>query len=134
MTDRYTAADCVTHAIALAERLLAAGERPWIGRLRNITLRGEDVFHEPLTPLRFRTSTWTTHYVCCCEGEVWDPIAGTPVAIADYARTVFGHEVPMAEHLSSEETARLAAGGRLREAFRPQPLRVPEAQSPPRPH
>jgi hypothetical protein len=134
MTDRYGAADCVTHAIAVAERLLAERRAPWIGRLRHITMRGENVFHEPLTPLRFRSSTWNTHYVCCCDGTAFDPILGEPVPLSDYAQAVFGHAIDVAEHLSPEETARLAREGKLRDAFRPQPLRAPGAQSPPTRH
>lgn len=122
MTGRYGGADCVAHAIAIAERLLAEGREPWIGRLRHITTRGSDVIHEPLTPLRFRTSTWNTHYVCCCDGEAWDPILESPVPLGDYARAVFGHDLVVAEHLSAEETARLAGEGELRKAFRPRPL------------
>jgi hypothetical protein len=131
MTDRYTAADCVTHAMAVAERLHAAGRAPWIGRIRHVTTRGEDLFHEPLIPLRFRSSCWNTHYVCCCDGNAYDPILGQPVRLPDYTRAVFGHEIDVAEHLSPEETARLAREGKLWEAFRPQPLRAPGAQSPP---
>jgi transposase InsO family protein len=117
MAGGYTA-DCVVHACALAELLLGAGRAPWIGRLRYITRRGDQQFHEPLVPLRFRGTTWNTHYVCCCDGEVYDPIPGRTVAVDDYAREVFGVELEIAEHLSAEETARMAREGTLKEAFR----------------
>jgi hypothetical protein len=117
MAGGYTA-DCVVHACALAAFLLDAGRAPWIGRLRHITHRGEQVFHEPLVPLRFRSITWNTHYVCCCDGEVYDPILGRPVAVEGYAGEVFGLDLEIAEHLSTEATARMARVGTLKDAFR----------------
>ena len=117
MAGGYTA-DCVAHACALAELLLAAGRAPWIGRLRHITQRGDQQFHEPLVPLRFRGTTWNTHYVCCCDGEVYDPLLGRPVAVESYAREVFGVDLEIAEHLSAGATAQMAREGTLKEAFR----------------
>jgi hypothetical protein len=117
MAGGYTA-DCVVHACALAELLLDAGRAPWIGRLRHITQRAGHVFHEPLVPNRFRGTTWNTHYVCCCDGEVYDPILGRPVAVEDYAREVFGLDLEIAEHLSEEATARMTRDGTLKDAFR----------------
>jgi len=99
MAGGYTA-DCVAHACALAELLLDAGRAPWIGRLR------------------FRGTTWNTHYVCCCDGEVYDPIPGRTLAVEEYAREVFGLDVELAEHLSAEATARMAREGTLKDAFR----------------
>lgn len=117
MAGGYTA-NCVVYACALAELLLDAGRAPWIGRLRHITRRGDQVFHEPLVPQRFRGTTWNTHYVSCCDGEVYDPILGRPVAVEGYAWEVFGVDLELAEHLSAEATARMAREGTLKEAFR----------------
>jgi len=117
MSTGYTA-NCVVHACALAELLLGAGRAPWIGRLRHITERSGQAFHEPLVPLRFRGTTWNTHYVCCCDGEVYDPLLGRTVAVEDYAREVFGLDLEIAEHLSAEATARMAGEGTLKDAFR----------------
>ncbi len=117
MANGYTE-NCVVHARALAELLLDAGRAPWIGRLRHITQRGEHVFYEPLVPVRFRGITWNTHYVCCCDGEVYDPLLGSPVPVEDYARKAFGLDLELAEHLSEEATARMTRDGTLQEAFR----------------
>ncbi len=117
MTKGYTA-NCVVHACAVAELLLGAGRAPWIGRLRHITERGRQMFYEPLVPLRFRGTTWNTHYVCCCDGEVYDPILGRAVAVEDYAKEVFALDLEIAEHLSAEATARMAREGTLKDAFR----------------
>ena len=118
MESGYTL-DCVAHACALARLLLDAGRVPWIGRLRETIDRGEHVFHAPLTPARFKTRTWTTHYVCCADGEVYDPIAGQPLPLGSYAEVVFGRALPVVEHFSPEATAELLGRGELRLAFRP---------------
>jgi hypothetical protein len=110
--------DCVAHACRLAELLLAEGRAPWIGRIREAIDRGDHVFHGPLIPKRFPAITWNTHYVCCCEGEVHDPLAGTPVAIDQYARTLFGREIEIEVHLDAEATRRLVDRGELRVSFR----------------
>lgn len=117
--------DCVAHACAVAELLLRARRDPWIAILRSVSLIDGLRFHHPLTPRRFTGSlsrTWNTHYVCCCDGQVYDPIVGKAIPIGEYAREVFGFEVPVREFLSPEETARLASTGELREAFRGNPV------------
>jgi hypothetical protein len=119
MSAGYTA-DCVVHACAVAELLLDAGRAPWIGRLRHLTERNGGVFYEPLVPRRFRGTTWNTHYVCCCDGEVYDPLLGRTVPVEDYGQEVFGLDLAIAEHLSAEATARMAREGTLKDAFRVQ--------------
>ncbi len=118
METGYTA-DCVTHASALAELLLAEGAAPWIGRLREVELREAGAFHVPLIPERFRMLTWNTHYVCCAGGQVYDPIVGSPVAVDAYPAMVFGRPIPVQEHLSPDATATLLRNGGLKAAFRP---------------
>lgn len=125
MNSGYTL-DCVAHACALAKLLLDAGRAPWIGRLRETIELGEHVFHAPLNPVRFKgeaARTWTTHYVCCSDGEVYDPIAGMPLPIDDYAQVIFGRPLPVVEHFSPQATAELLERGELRLAFRPEVVR-----------
>jgi hypothetical protein len=110
--------DCVAHACRLAELLLAEGKSPWIGRIHEAIDRGDAVFHGPLIPRRFPMLTWNTHYVCCCDGEVHDPLAGTPVPHAAYARTVFGRDIEIDVHLDAAATRRLIDRGELRISFR----------------
>lgn len=111
--------DCVAHAANVAELLLQDGRAPWIGRIRETrkTERG-GTFHAPLTPIRFASHTWTTHYVCCVGEEVYDPIAGGPLPVATYAQTVFGRPLPVERFLTSEQTAELLARGEFRKACR----------------
>jgi hypothetical protein len=110
--------DCVHHAAALAALLHAAGQQPWIGRLKDVQNRGTSVFHAPLTPLRFAQNTWTTHYVACAGRDVYDPIAGEPVDVGRYAALVFGRAIPVVEFLSLVETAALLERGELTRALR----------------
>jgi hypothetical protein len=118
MADAYVD-DCVQHASALAECLLAEGKKPWIAAVRWIEMRGENRFHGPLIPLRFagrRPPTWNTHFVCCCDGEAWDPLVGEPIAMEHYAMKVFGRKLPIVEHVST--AALVAADGKsLRQLF-----------------
>ena len=114
----YTA-DCVTHAAALAALLLEEGRAPWIARLRDVQPRGSSELWAPLTPIRFQTSTWNTHYVCCADDEAYDPLVGAPIAIADYAVAVFGRDIALVEHFSPTATADLVRRDALKAAFRP---------------
>jgi hypothetical protein len=121
MNSGYTL-DCVAHVCALARLLYDAGRAPWIGRLRETIEREDHVFHAPLIPTRFKGNaarTWTTHYVCCSENEVYDPIAGRPLRVDEYARIIFGRALPVVEHFSPQVTADLLERGELRLAFRP---------------
>jgi len=116
MTGGYTG-DCVAHACTLAELLLAEGRSPWIGELRGRVVQAEGaVLYEPLVAAK---RAWNAHFVCCCDGEVYEPIAGEPVPLGEYATRVFGWEVPLTERFSPEETARLVREGELRRAFGP---------------
>ena len=106
--------DCVAHACRIAELLLAEGRAPWIGRVRD--RRGD--FHGPLTPTRFKRNTWTTHYVACSGDEVFDPLAGAPLSLSDYAPAVFGRPLSIERFLTPEQTAELLARNELRKACR----------------
>ncbi len=120
MEDGHTF-DCVTHACALAQLLFEERRQPWIGRLRDVTETPAGAFHAPLIPMRFTghaARTWNTHYVCCADGDVYDPIVGAPVPIDGYAEVVFGRMLPVQEHWSADETAELLRRGELRQSFR----------------
>ncbi|HEV7922590.1 MAG TPA: hypothetical protein VGR02_17540 [Thermoanaerobaculia bacterium] len=110
--------DCVTEACRIAARLLAAGEAPWIGRLRDVRPYGNSTFHAPLIPRRSPHLAWTTHYVACAGRLVHDPLADSPLDVAQYARTVFGRDLPLQEFLGVEETERLLREDDIEQAFR----------------
>jgi hypothetical protein len=112
--------DCVTHACVLAALLLAEGKKPWIARLRDVRHIASGVFHGPLTPIRLagrKGPTWTTHYVTCADDLVYDPLAGAPVAIAEYPVVVFGRHIPIECFLDESATAELCRRNELRMAF-----------------
>lgn len=93
--DAY-AGDCREHARAIAELLRAEGCEPWIGVLRKTEELPAGTFHAPLIALRFHGRTvpaWTTHYVCCCDGQAWDPLLGKPEPLETYSQAVFGIEI-----------------------------------------
>lgn len=116
MNGGYTQ-DCVAHACELAQRFAAEGKRPWIGRVRD--QHGD--YHEPLMPLRFAggpAPVWNVHYICCVDGDVYDPIVGAAVPVEDFAQVVFGKVLPVIEHVSPDTTADLLQRGELRRAFR----------------
>src|SRR3977135_3054819 len=69
--------DCLAAAREIASTLLAEGKRPWIVRLRRMTIRRGRVFHLPIVPYGLGLQTaWTTHYVCCCDEMAYDPVVG----------------------------------------------------------
>jgi hypothetical protein len=119
--DHGYAGDCVTHACRLTELLLAEGKKPWIARLRDVRHTPSGVFHGPLTPIRLagrKGPTWTTHYVACDGDDVYDPLNGAPVVIANYSFTAFGRDIPIEQLLNEAATAELCASNELRAAMR----------------
>lgn len=118
--------DCVTHALRITELLLAEGRSPWIACLRDVTIDGDQVMHWPLIPKRFTGRAlvvWTTHYVACCERDTFDPVAGVPVDLDEYALVVFGRSIPIETHLDAADTERLLRSGEIRRTFRPSTAR-----------
>jgi hypothetical protein len=113
--------DCVTHACRLTELLLAEGKKPWIGRLRDVRQTPAGVFHGPLTPIRLagrNGPTWTTHYVACDGDDVYDPLNGAPMKIAQYSAAAFGRDIPIERLLDEAKTAELCRANELRAAMR----------------
>jgi hypothetical protein len=95
MIDRYRG-DCLKHARQLQALLRGDGRSPWLGRLRKVEKREAATFHAPLIPARFlgrAAPTWTTHYVCCCDGRAYDPLVGVPIPLERYSVTVFGEDI-----------------------------------------
>ena len=116
MTSGYPA-DCVAHAVRLAELLCAGGATPWIGRIRDFVVQGEHAISRPLIPLRFSgigKPQWSTHYVCCNDGLAYDPLVGEPVRIEELAMRVFGRTLDVTEAVSSSKVKALLEEGTLR--------------------
>jgi hypothetical protein len=109
--------DCLVHACRFVELLLAEGESPSIGRLRDITDGPRGVFHGPLTPKQLsgrHSRTWTTHYVACAGCRVFDPLLGMAAALEDYSVAVFGRQIAVETFLDANATAQLSRAGKLR--------------------
>jgi hypothetical protein len=118
IADRYPE-DCVVHACRLAVQLLRGGGSPWIGSIRDVTLDGERQFHQPLIALRLRHAPpWNVHYVCCNDGDAYDPLVGEPVAIDELARRVFGRALSVREAVSVEQVRALGSEEALRAHLR----------------
>jgi len=103
--------DCVTEACAVAAALIADGERPWIGRIRD----RQGNYAGPLHASRFtgrNAPAWTTHYVCCAGDLAYDPIAGEPVPVSEVAARLFGRPLKV-EHFCD-----FAGEAELRQAIR----------------
>lgn len=96
MGEKSYAGDCLRHARSIAQLLRDAGREPSIAVIRKSEERPRGRFHFPLMPLRFGGAvTWTTHYVCVCDGLAYDPIIGQPVPLDGYMTRVFGEEFPI---------------------------------------
>lgn len=116
MTAGYPA-DCVAHAMRLAELLRSDGAHPWIGRIRDLVVEGDRAISRPLIPLRFSgpgKPQWSTHYVCCSDGLAYDPLAGEPVPVDDLALRVFGAKHDVTEAVPSSLVESLLREGTLR--------------------
>lgn len=105
--------NCLVAARELSALLLAEGRSPWIARLRKTETIGEEIFHAPLTPRAPGVAaTWTTHYVCCCDATVYDPVAGRTTRLEAYSLEVFGQHIPMEVFVPSSELRAYLAGHR----------------------
>lgn len=106
--------NCLVAARELASLLRAEGRNPWIARLRKTVVRGEDVFHAPLTPrVPGVVATWTSHYACCCDELVFDPVAGRVIPIEDYSLEIFGQQMPMQVYVSADQLPAYLEGNQL---------------------
>ena len=96
--------NCLAAARRISASLLADGRRPWIARLRKTRTVGDEVFHFPLTPsVPGVAATWTTHYVCCCDGMAYDPVAGRVIRLDTYSLEMFGMEIATEIFMADDE-------------------------------
>lgn len=96
--------NCLTAARELSALLSAEGRSPWIARLRKTQIISGQTFHAPLIPRGVGiAATWTTHYVCCCDGMAFDPLAGKPLPLETYSAEVFGEQISTEVFVSTEE-------------------------------
>jgi hypothetical protein len=106
--------NCLVAARELSALLLAEGRSPWIARLRKTEIVGGESFHHPLIPRGLGVSaTWTTHYVCCCDGMSYDPVAGKPIPFEAYSLEVFGEQIPREVFVPARELPAYLSGNRL---------------------
>lgn len=106
--------NCLAAARELSTLLLGEGRSPWIARLRKTEAIGEQVFHGPLIPHGLGVAaTWTTHYVCCCDGMAYDPVAGIPLRLETYSSEVFGEQISTEVFVTAAELPAYLACNRL---------------------
>jgi hypothetical protein len=102
LADAYQG-NCLTVARDLARLLLAEGKKPSIALLVRKKMMGDSKYYGPLIPKKYRgRTTWTKHYVCCCDGQVFDPILERPIEIESYSQQIFGLEIPVQTYIPSE--------------------------------
>lgn len=103
--------NCLAAARELAALLLAEGRSPWVARLRKTETIGDRIFHAPLIPraLGF-VAAWTTHYVSCCDGLAYDPVAGKPIRLETYSLEVFGEQISTEVFVPAGELPAYLAG------------------------
>lgn len=96
--------NCLAAAQELSARLLEEKRHPWIARLRKTEVLGGSSVHSPLIPRGLGVAlAWTTHYVCCCDGMAYDPVAGRPIELEAYSLEVFGQQISPEVFVSSAE-------------------------------
>ncbi|HMG36430.1 MAG TPA: hypothetical protein VKM94_21015 [Blastocatellia bacterium] len=95
MAESYSG-NCLRIALEVAGLLRSEGKAPVVYTLSRVEKRGEDLFYGPLSPLRYRGKvTWTRHYVCCCDGQAFDPMLPEPTPVEGYTRAAFGIDIPL---------------------------------------
>lgn len=103
--------NCLAGARKISALLLAEGRSPWIARLRKAEVRGERAFHFPLIPrVPGLKATWTTHYLCCCDGMAYDPVAGRAMRLETYSLELFGQEIPVEVFVPASDLQAYLAG------------------------
>lgn len=95
---------CGLIAIDIAKLLIAAGRQPYIAKISEDVREGELIHSKTLKPTIYEGRvTWGAHQVCCCDGQVFDPILDMPIAIAEYAKEVFGEDIKMSVLIPHEQ-------------------------------
>jgi hypothetical protein len=106
--------NCLAAARELSALLSAEGKTPWIARLRETETLDGETFHHPLIPRGLGVSlAWTTHYVCCCDGLAYDPVASQPAQLEVYTLDVFGKQIAMEVFVAAAELPAYLASGQL---------------------
>ncbi|OGY91653.1 MAG: hypothetical protein A3B31_02995 [Candidatus Komeilibacteria bacterium RIFCSPLOWO2_01_FULL_53_11] len=96
---------CTLIACDLARKFLAVGKRPYL-----ISIHGE--LDKPLRPVRYEGRvTWGGHVVCGCDGFIYDPMVGHPIAEEAYAKEAFGREVAMTISVPTDRIEEFVARG-----------------------
>ena len=102
LAERYQG-DCLAVARELARLLLDEGKEPFIGLLVMREMRGDHKFYHPLLPQKYLGRiTWNKHYVCCCDGKVYDPMFEEPLDIAGYSQRAFGKDISIQTFIPTE--------------------------------
>jgi hypothetical protein len=95
--------NCLVIAREIAGFLIEDGKQPFIACLHKEEDRAGNRFHYPLTPKKYQGRiTWTKHYVCCCDGRVYDPMFEEPIELEQYSRVAFGEELPIERYIAEE--------------------------------
>jgi hypothetical protein len=106
--------NCLVAAREISSLLLCEGRSPWIARLRKTEKFKGHVFHAPLSPRPLGiAATWTTHYISCCDGMAYDPVAGRPIKLETYSMEVFGEHIAAEVFVQADELPVYLAGNRL---------------------
>ncbi len=78
---------CGLIAIDIAKLFLDAGRRPYIAKVAEDVNEGGCIQSKSLEPTMYEGRiSWGAHQVCVCDGQVFDPMLGEPVAIESYTQ------------------------------------------------
>jgi len=103
LKDTY-AGDCLVIARELGRRLIAEGKQPYICTLVRVQHTPQGRFHGPIMPQPYDGRiTWTRHYVCCCDGLVYDPLLEKPAPIDQYSLMAFAINIPIETFIRADE-------------------------------
>jgi len=98
---------CLIIAFDLARLFIESGRQPYIAMVTEDTHDNGILSSKDLKPKIFNKTAWSAHQVCCCDGQVFDPLLEQPVAIGDYTQTVFGEKIEMNVLMPFEKVAEI---------------------------
>ncbi|MFA6523147.1 MAG: hypothetical protein WCS85_02155 [Candidatus Peribacteraceae bacterium] len=96
---------CLLVAYDIAQVLLHGHQDLSVMRL---TREGGFTFKPKHVPEEFEA--WGEHFVCVCDGTVYDPMLDQPVPLNDYCEVMFGMPLPMRIHKTRDQLKYLLEG------------------------
>jgi hypothetical protein len=88
----YYSEPCSLIAKGIARRLLGEGAKPSILKINGKLIKENYQTLCPI-PLSKENVEWGAHFVCFCNGKIYDPIFEKPISKKEYFHRMFNQEI-----------------------------------------